>query len=275
MGEKTEVKGVKDFNDYCPFCSNYQQMGVCSKIHINVKDYPNKFVTKCSGEFFETDGNKTQPLKKVTKVSKNETLEPAQNGNTDEAKIEIDDASILEKYDKIKEYSEQILNRIIDPKNGYNQVMIRAAVKVLEDRIEYQEKIKTMTKECPACLSPIPFLASKCKFCGETLVKPHKIPFIFKPIGFTAVFIFLIILVITLGFFHIVPPNSKDLITIFPKAHFSYSYTFVDIDEVVDKYNNRNLGQMLRGDEVFDNLHDRLLEKGIIVKSGKSKEIDW
>ncbi|MDA3884975.1 MAG: hypothetical protein PF638_05210 [Candidatus Delongbacteria bacterium] len=47
------------FVDYCPKCINYDtNIGVCSKIHLNVKDYPAKFQNKCAGEYFEKDQEK-------------------------------------------------------------------------------------------------------------------------------------------------------------------------------------------------------------------------
>jgi len=87
--------------------------------------------------------------------------------------------------------------------------------------------------------------------------------------------IFLILIIISLGFFHIVPFNGKELITFFPKSHFSYSYTFVDVDEVVNRYNNQNLGERMRGNELFDNLVSRLKEKGIIYNTEEKKTLNF
>jgi len=70
--------------------------------------------------------------------------------------------------------------------------------------------------------------------------------------------IFLII--IFFGFFHIV----FEPLRIFPKAHFTFSYTFVNVGDIVKKYNKQSLGERLRSNEVFDNLVYELGERGYI-----------
>ncbi|NOR45304.1 MAG: hypothetical protein GQ534_06925 [Candidatus Delongbacteria bacterium] len=50
-----------NFQDYCPKCMSYDSnIGVCSKIHLNIKDYPAKFQNKCAGEYFEQDEEKVK-----------------------------------------------------------------------------------------------------------------------------------------------------------------------------------------------------------------------
>jgi hypothetical protein len=61
--------------------------------------------------------------------------------------------------------------------------------------------------------------------------------------------------------------------SIFPKAHFTFSYTFVNVDEVLRRYNSQSFGERIRGEEVFNHLMGKLSEEGIIGKSG-SKSID-
>jgi len=134
------------------------------------------------------------------------------------------------------------------------------------------------TKKCPFCAEEILIDAVKCKHCGEMLHerkpehKNHKKEqsILTKPLGGGSFLIIIGIIVISLGFFHIVPGH----LAIFPKSRFSYSLTFVSAEEIVKKYNNRNLGERLRGDDLFDHLVDKLKERGIITDSQR-KSIDW
>ncbi len=42
------------WENYCLFCDEYESgIGVCSKIHENVRSYPKKFINKCNGKFFK------------------------------------------------------------------------------------------------------------------------------------------------------------------------------------------------------------------------------
>ena len=82
--------------------------------------------------------------------------------------------------------------------------------------------------------------------------------------------LFGVIVVVILGFVHVVPGH----LSIFPKAHFTYSYTFVDVDEIVTKYNNRSLGERMRGEELFDHLVDKLKEKGVMYETGERRKLD-
>jgi len=42
-----------NLDERCQGCANYDnQSGVCSKIHENIKSYPQKFVKKCAGQYF-------------------------------------------------------------------------------------------------------------------------------------------------------------------------------------------------------------------------------
>lgn len=153
---------------------------------------------------------------------------------------------------------------------------------------------ETKTKKCPFCAEDILLEAQERNHCGESCVIPvldsnGKIIYekeittdeenevdvnesIFtKENGGKAILIIIVFFIIFLGFFHIVPAHFK----IFPKAHFTYSYTFVDVEEVVSKYNNRSLGERMRGEEIFDHLVDKLMEKGIMYNTSERKPLDF
>jgi len=47
---------VGSMEKYCPYCIHFDdKLGVCSKIHENVRSYPKKFLEKCYGKYFEKD----------------------------------------------------------------------------------------------------------------------------------------------------------------------------------------------------------------------------
>ena len=48
------------FEEFCPKCKNYDSIGVCTKLHKNVKDYPQKFFNDCGGVLFEIDEKKAE-----------------------------------------------------------------------------------------------------------------------------------------------------------------------------------------------------------------------
>ena len=51
------------WQEYCTSCKNYDQsLGTCSVIHENVRSYPKKFISKCSGRFYEKDEDKKKKL---------------------------------------------------------------------------------------------------------------------------------------------------------------------------------------------------------------------
>lgn len=228
----TEFYELDDFiNYYCPFCVKYDDSGVCSKIHLNIKDYPKKFKVKCNGKYFIDSGKITESL-----IKKSSTITAEKKQIKDNKK----------------------------PNIFYWVIFLLSLISIFT-------------------LGPgtIPFILAIVLFIwghntSKKLARKSTNQSVFtKPIGSKAIIITIIILIIILGFVHIVPPNEKEILTIFPKAHFSYTYTFVNVDEIVEKYNNRTLGERMRGEELFDHLVDRLKEKGILYKTGEKKHIDY
>lgn len=74
-----------------------------------------------------------------------------------------------------------------------------------------------------------------------------------------------------LGFFHIV--NTGGSFVIIPKISFSYANTFISVEEVLDKNNNRTLVEAIRGDQQLDNLIRQLQRKGHITKKTEKIEL--
>ncbi len=74
--------------------------------------------------------------------------------------------------------------------------------------------------------------------------------------------IFLAILIGGLGFIHVVQTDS--FITIVPKSRFTFSNTFTSVSEIVARYNNRSLGDAIRGDSQLDHLVRELECRGEI-----------
>ena len=159
-----------------------------------------------------------------------------------------------EKYKNYQNFSDESLSRIIDLKNNYDSEMVQAAKKVLNERQNSSNNSSTHKPK----FRKINHTERKRK---EKIKNRNK-----NIIGVIAI----IFGIIFLGFFHILPGHF----TIFPKAHFTYSYTFVSVDDVIKKYNNRNIGERLRGDELFDHLIGKLKDKGLIYNTGERKSID-
>ena len=76
----------------------------------------------------------------------------------------------------------------------------------------------------------------------------------------------LAVLVLALGFIHIVRIDTS--YTIIPKASFSFSNTFTSVSEIVDRYNSRTLDSALRDDPQLAHLV-RELERGGHISSRK------
>ena len=71
-----------------------------------------------------------------------------------------------------------------------------------------------------------------------------------------------------LGLFHFVYKDPG--LSIVPKASFSYSDTFVSLEDVLHRYNNRSPAEAFRGDPSLDNLMRHLQERGVVVNSPKT-----
>jgi len=79
------------------------------------------------------------------------------------------------------------------------------------------------------------------------------------------IIIFMVIIIICMGFFHFV--GTGDGFTIVPKASISFSNTFTSVDDVIKQYNNRSLGEALRGNSQLDSLVNELQNRGYISHS--------
>lgn len=71
-----------------------------------------------------------------------------------------------------------------------------------------------------------------------------------------------------LAFFHIIETGAG--FTIVPKAGFTFVDTFISVEDVVQRYNNRSFAEELRGDSQMDNLVRNLEKQGFISTSKKS-----
>lgn len=76
----------------------------------------------------------------------------------------------------------------------------------------------------------------------------------------------IVILLFLVGF-HIVMYSGG--VTLIPKEHLSFSETIVDVDDLIRQYNNRDFGQILRGEGVNLYLVRKLEDKGIIVSTSR------
>jgi hypothetical protein len=73
------------------------------------------------------------------------------------------------------------------------------------------------------------------------------------------------LIALALGFFHVVGTGHG--ITVVPKEHFTYSLTFISVEEVIKRHNSQSLGEaLLQRDVLFENLERQLLADGYIGK---------
>ena len=75
-----------------------------------------------------------------------------------------------------------------------------------------------------------------------------------------------LILLFLLGF-HIVIYSGG--VTLIPKEHLSFSETIVHVEDIIRQYNNRDFGQVLRGERVNLYLVRKLEDKGIITSTAR------
>lgn len=80
--------------------------------------------------------------------------------------------------------------------------------------------------------------------------------------------IFAMLLGVAFGFLHIVETGAG--FTVVPKAGFTFVDTFISVDDVIRRYNNRSFAEALRGDPQLDNLVRNLEKQGLISSSKKS-----
>lgn len=80
--------------------------------------------------------------------------------------------------------------------------------------------------------------------------------------------IFAMLLGAAFGFLHIVDTGAR--FTVVPKAGFTFVDTFISVDDVIRRYNNRSFAEALRGDPQLDNLVRNLEKQGLISPSKKS-----
>lgn len=73
--------------------------------------------------------------------------------------------------------------------------------------------------------------------------------------------IVLAILLVFLGFFHIV--RTSDSVAVFPKIGFSFANTVITTDEVLSRWNSRN---SFRADPQLENIVNQLEQRGEISR---------
>ena len=98
---KKAENGGLTFSEFCPHCIYYDSLqGSCSKIHENVRDYPDKFRHKCGGNYYESDSSK---VNEPTEVSVSE--------------ITDDDSEYLELYETDNLGQLMLIKSVFDDEN--------------------------------------------------------------------------------------------------------------------------------------------------------------
>jgi len=106
---------------------------------------------------------------------------------------------------------------------------------------------------------------------APAIVKPS---FLGTPLQWGSLAGFILLVIVALGFVHIIF-NNKLIVGVVPKQGFTYAMTFVSVDDVINRYNNRTLGSAMRGDPVLDYLVEELERKEIIsTKKRTWKEVE-
>lgn len=129
------------------------------------------------------------------------------------------------------------------------------------------EETRNETKKCPKCSEVINIDAKICRYCKKNLQSIW-----YREIGFAPLLIIFLLVAAFFGFFHIIP-DAPD-IPVVPKAHFTYSMTIISIEDFLSRWNNRTLGEAVRGDELLENLNRQMLERGWVVRSREKSNIE-
>ena len=117
-------------------------------------------------------------------------------------------------------------------------------------------------------LSTVPQMLSEAVPSGSASAAPSNYPSRNVIAG-----IFLLLIIGSLGFVHIVSTGSG--VTIIPKTHFTFASTFVSTDDILERYNHRSLRDAFSRDELFDNLVRELEHRGYITSHKRTwKEIE-
>lgn len=90
----------------------------------------------------------------------------------------------------------------------------------------------------------------------------------YKP-GIMGVGILILVLVASMGFFHIVETGTGA--KIIPKASFTFANTFISVGEIIEWHNKRSFAEALRGDPQLDNLERELEHRNYIITSKKEE----
>ena len=124
--------------------------------------------------------------------------------------------------------------------------------------------------ECPECGLFNPDTAEACD-CGHRFDTSNAAPkdrFHSRSGSPNQIAVFVLVIVVlgaVLTFFlsfHIVSHSGG--ISLIPKDHLSFADTFVNIDHLIREYNERTLGEKLRGEGVNLYLIRKLKDKGIV-----------
>jgi len=192
---------AKSFKKFCPKCEHFQQeTGVCRKFYFNVRDYPNQFIKKCNGDYFNEDKTKVvQEIDKLDTITEldNETeiFEEAHDNSDEDIRFvtvfqpeneyeHLTAISLLENAGIIfysKNAQLRNLFGIGQIGSGYNLVTGPIQIQVAEKNYEKAQKVLfeedilkgfgdyQIPELCPACGSQIKD-TSKCPECGLALI---------------------------------------------------------------------------------------------------------
>lgn len=119
------------FFQYCPNCNNYDESsGVCSYIHENVLEYPEKFVKYCDGKYLS--------------LIKGKTIKPVKESEISDE----DESSLVSVFSSNNDALFQLAKSILDDNRikyfssgGYINVLNPSEIKVFEKDWETARKL--------------------------------------------------------------------------------------------------------------------------------------